>query len=98
MIGALPGPTPGLAPHERHRMYPDRTEPAPRTVGLSPKTIVGTVVAGLLGTLVAVLNLVQDDPALLGSLPAPLQTVLIVLVPPVLAGLAVYRASPGTVR
>jgi uncharacterized membrane protein len=77
----------------------DEIAPTPvETVGYSPKMLVATVMAGLLGIVVAVLNSVQEHPELLGSLPVPVQSALIALVPPVLAGIAAYRAGPGSVR
>lgn len=77
---------------------PDHAATKPETEGISPKAIVATVLAGLLGIVVSVLNLVQDNPTLLGSLPAAAQTVLLVLVPPVLAAIATYQAGPGAIR
>lgn len=77
---------------------PDHAAPALQTYGWAPKAIVATVLAGLVSTLIAVLNLVQADPALLGSLPPWAQTVLLALVPPALAALGTWSAGPGDVR
>ncbi len=70
------------------------TEPLPKLVtdGLSPKVLISTVLATLLGIAVAVLNHVQANPALIGSLPPWAQWVLLVSIPPLLVGLAGYQA------
>lgn len=81
-------PTPGV---------PDHAAPATRTVGLSPKAIASTVVAALVGVVVTVLNAVSDNPDLLGGLPVTVQSLILLLVPPVITWLAAYQASPGTV-
>lgn len=76
---------------------PDHAAPQPTTIGLSPKTITATLVTALLGIAAALLNLVQAQPGLLGSLPVWAQTVLIASVPPVLVAVTTYQARPGTV-
>lgn len=81
-------PTPGV---------PDHAAPATRTVGFSPKAIASTVVAALVGVVVTVLNAVQENPDLLGGLPVMVQSLILLLVPPVITWLAAYQASPGTV-
>jgi len=76
---------------------PNHAPPAKVTVGLSPKAIAGTTVAALVGVIVTVLNAVQDNPDLLGALPTWAQSLLLLLVPPVITWLATYQAPPGTV-
>jgi hypothetical protein len=76
---------------------PDRAAPAVRTVGLSPKTVWATAAGTLVGVVVAVLNAVQDNPSLLGGLPTWAQSLLLIIIPPLLTGLAGYQASPGDV-
>jgi hypothetical protein len=80
--------TPGVADH---------AAPKHETVGLSPKAIASTVVAALVGVLVTVLNAVSENPDLLGGLPVWLQSLILVLVPPLVTWLAAYQAPPGTV-
>lgn len=70
--------------------------PEPRTVGTSPKTVWAGVVALIIGVAIAVLNAVQDA-NLLGSLPVPLQVILLAAIPPILVALAAYQARPGVV-
>jgi len=81
-------PTPGV---------PDHAAPATETLGWSPKMIVATVMTTLLGIVVAILNALQADPDLFGDLPTELQSLLLVVIPPILTGIATYTASPGTV-
>lgn len=70
---------------------------AQKTVGASPKVIVTTIVSGLIGVLIAVLNAVSANSDLLGSLPPMVQGLILVLIPPVVTWLAGYQAPPGTV-
>jgi hypothetical protein len=81
-------PTPG---------YPDHAAPAVKTVGWSPKMVTATAVTTVIGIVVAILNALQADPALFGDLPTPVQSLLLVIIPPILAGFATYQASPGNV-
>lgn len=69
----------------------------PHTIGISPKAILPTVVAGLVSIVIAVLNGVQANPDLLGALPTWLQSLLLLVVPPVIVFLSAYAAKPGTV-
>jgi hypothetical protein len=64
---------------------------------IEKKTIVQTVVVALLSALISVLNAVQDNPALLGNIPTWAQTVILLVMPTVLAYLAGY-VTPTTVR
>lgn len=84
----MPDPTPG---------YPDHAAPTVQTVGVSPKMVAATVTTTVIGIVIAVLNALQADPSLLGGLPTVAQSLLLVLVPPLLAGLATYQAGPGNV-
>jgi hypothetical protein len=76
---------------------PDHAAAPVKTVGLSPKAIAGTTVAALVGVVVTILNAVQENPDLLGVLPTWAQSLILLLVPPVIVWLATYQASPGTV-
>lgn len=76
---------------------PDHAPPTAKTVGLSPKAIAGTTVAALVGVVVTILNAVQENPDLLGALPTWAQSLILLLVPPLIVWLATYQASPGTV-
>lgn len=84
----MPDPTPG---------FPDHAAPVARTEGVSPKMVAATVTTTVIGIVVAVLNALQSDPSLLGGLPTVVQSLLLVLIPPLLAGLATYQASPGNI-
>lgn len=75
----------------------DHAAPVPTTNGLSPKAVAATVVSGLVGIVVALLNGLQADPAMLGSLPTWAQSLVLLLVPPVITFLAAYQAKPGDV-
>lgn len=75
---------------------PDHAAPAVHTEGVSPKALASGVVGLLVGIAVAVLNAVQDA-NLLGGLPMTLQVLILAAIPPVLAFLASYQASPGNV-
>lgn len=81
-------PTPGV---------PDHAAPSVKTVGWSPKMVTATAVTTLIGIVVAILNALQADPSLFGDLPTPVQSLLLVVIPPILAGFATYQASPGAV-
>lgn len=81
-------PTPG---------YPDHAVPVVQTVGASPKMIAATAVSTLVGIVVAVLNALQANPNLFGTLPTAVQSLILVVVPPLLTGFAAYQASPGNV-
>jgi hypothetical protein len=81
-------PTPGFADH---------AAPSVQTVGWSPKMITATVMTTLLGIVVAILNALQADPDLFGDLPTELQSLLLVVIPPILTGIATYTAAPGNV-
>ena len=76
---------------------PDHAAPAVRTEGFSPKMVAATAATTLVGVVVALLNALQADPNLFGDLPTVWQSVILVVVPPVLAGFASYSASPGNV-
>jgi hypothetical protein len=75
----------------------ESTAPVVKTVGTSPKMIAATAVTTLVGIVVAILNALQADPNLFGELPVVWQSVILVVIPPLLAGFATYQASPGTV-
>ena len=67
------------------------------TVGTSPKTWAAGWAGLVLGAIVSVLNGVQADPSLVGSLPVWAQSLIIVVVTTLGAGGAAYAAGPGTV-
>lgn len=67
------------------------------TVGVSPKAVAATAVSTVLGIVLAVLNLLQEDPSLLGALPPVLQALILAAVPPLLVGFTTYRAAVGAV-
>lgn len=73
--------------------------PAPvvKTVGWSPKMVAATAVTTVIGIVVAILNALQADPSLFGDLPTPVQSLILVVIPPILAGFASYQASAGNV-
>jgi hypothetical protein len=81
-------PTPG---------FPDHAAPATKTVGWSPKMLAATATTTLVGIVVALLNALQADPSLFGDTPTWLQSLLLIVIPPLLAGFASYQASPGAV-
>ena len=76
---------------------PDHASPTTKTVGLSPKAIASTVVAALVGVVVTILNGVSENPDLLGGLPTWAQSLILLIIPPLLTWLAAYQAAPGTV-
>lgn len=76
---------------------PDHAAPTVKTVGWSPKMIAATAATTLVGVVVALLNALQADPSLFGDLPTWAQSLLLVVIPPVLAGFASYSAGPGEV-
>jgi uncharacterized RDD family membrane protein YckC len=76
---------------------PDHAAPAVKTEGVSPKAIAAGVVGALVGVIVTVLNAMQAQPDLLGSLPTFWQSAILLVIPPVVSFLAAYQASPGTV-
>lgn len=76
---------------------PDHAAPVPTTNGLSPKAVAATVVSGVVGIVVALLNGVQENPDMLGTLPTWAQSLILLLVPPVVTFLAAYQAKPGDV-
>lgn len=76
---------------------PDHASPTLKTVGLSPKNIAGTTLAALVGVVVTILNAVQENPDLLGTMPTWAQSLILLLVPPVIVWLGTYQAPPGTV-
>jgi hypothetical protein len=76
---------------------PDHAQPTMTTVGASPKMIAATAVSTLVGIVVALLNALQANPNLFGDLPTPVQSLILVVVPPLLTGFAAYTASPGSV-
>lgn len=84
----MPDPTPG---------YPGHAAPVVQTEGYSPKMIAATAVTTLVGIVVALLNALQANASLLGGLNPVLQFVILTAIPPLLAGLAAYQASPGNV-
>jgi hypothetical protein len=71
--------------------------PVVKTEGFSPKMIAATVVSALIGVVIATLNALQENPSLLGGLPLWAQSLALLLIPPVAAGLAAFQASPGSV-
>lgn len=81
-------PTPGV---------PDHATSTTQTIGWSPKMVAATAATTLVGIVVAILNALQENPSLFGALPTWLQSLLLVVIPPLLAGFASYQASPGTV-
>lgn len=82
--------TPGMPDHAA-------PEPVITTVGLSPKMVWSTAGTTLVMVVVAVLNAVQADPALLGGLPIWLQSLILIVIPPALVGFVGYQANPGGV-
>lgn len=68
------------------------------TQGLSPKMVWASVVTTIVGVVIALLNGLVANAALLGALDPVLQFIIITAVPPVLVGLAAYQAKPGDVR
>jgi hypothetical protein len=77
---------------------PSHIAPVVKTVGWSPKMVASTVVTTVIGIVVAILNALQADPSLFGDLPTPVQSLILVVIPPILAGFAAYQASPGNVE
>lgn len=61
------------------------------------KTAVGVLVTALIGFLIAVLNGVQDNPGMLGSLPVLLQGLILTVVPALVTFVAQYQ-TPTTIR
>lgn len=88
MVDPSLDPTPG---------EPGHAAPAVKTDGLSPKAIAAGVVGALVGVIVTVLNAMQADPSLLGSLPTFWQSAILLVIPPVVTFLAAYQAGPGAV-
>jgi hypothetical protein len=82
--------TPGVPDHAA-------PEPVVATVGLSPKMIWSTAGTTLVMVVVAVLNAVQTNPGLIGGLPLWAQSLILIVIPPVLVGFASYQAGPGDV-
>lgn len=76
---------------------PGHSVPVVKTEGFSPKMVAATVASALVGVVVAVLNALQENPTLLGGLPVWAQSLVLIVIPPLLAGLAAFQASPGTV-
>lgn len=75
----------------------DHAAAAPTTDGVSPKAIAAGVVGALVGVIVTVLNAMQADPDLLGSLPTFWQSAILLVIPPVVSFLAAFQARPGSV-
>jgi hypothetical protein len=69
----------------------------PHTIGISPKALWPTVAMGLVGIIISVLNGVQENPSMLGALPTWLQSLILLIVPPVIVFLSAYAAKPGPV-
>lgn len=69
------------------------------TVGASPKAVAATAVSTLLGIVLAVLNAVNspEGAQLLGSLPATVQALILVAIPPLVIGVSTYAAAVGRV-
>jgi hypothetical protein len=72
-------------------------QPPPPPAAVEAKVIASTAASLVIAAVVAVLNAVQTDHTLLGGLPVLVQTVLLVLVPPLLTFAAGYQA-PHTRR
>ncbi len=64
---------------------------------IEAKVLASAGAAAVIGVVIAVLNAVQNDPSLLGSLPTWLQSVILVAIPTVLTFLAGY-STPHTPR
>ena len=73
------------------------TSTSAETVGTSPKAVAATAVSTVLGVLFAVLTAVAGSPELLGGLHPTLQFLILAGLPPVLVGIATYRAEVGKV-
>lgn len=69
------------------------------TAGASPKAVLATAATTALSMILAVLNLVNtaEGAHLLGGLHPIAQTLLIVMVPPLVVGITTYRAAVGRV-
>jgi len=57
------------------------------------KVIASALASAGIGVAVAILNQVENDHALLGSVPAPLQSVILILLPPLASFLAGWSAK-----
>lgn len=68
-----------------------------RTVGYSPKMVASTAVTTVVGIVIALLNGLQANSAMLGDLPPWAQFVILLAIPPLLTGFSAYKASPGEV-
>ena len=76
---------------------PDHAAPPLKTDGVSPKMIAATAAATVIGVVVALLNSLQENPTLLGTMPTWLQALVLIVIPPVLAGITAFQAPPGNV-
>lgn len=83
------------SPGPDHAWEPPATPTVTETRGLSPKTILATVTTTVVGVLIAILNEVTTNAALLGGLPPTLQFIVLAAIPPILVGLSAYTAKPG---
>lgn len=63
-----------------------------------PKVVATTLGTTIVMVAVAILNAVQSSPGLLGSLPTPVQTVILVVIPSVLVFLAGYQTPSAPNR
>jgi len=88
-----PAPVPDAAPPAA---LPPALPPS-ATVGVSPKTTWTTVAAGVLGLVVAALNGLQQNPALIGFLPPWAQWGVLTLAPMLFVALAGYWAPAGDI-
>jgi hypothetical protein len=68
-----------------------------KTVGYSPKAIWTTVFSGALGTVLALLTLFQENPELMGPLPAPVQALILLVLPALGTWITGYYSKPGEV-
>lgn len=64
---------------------------------IESKVVASSWTAAGLGVLVAILNMVQDQPSLLGVLPVWAQSLLLAVLPPVLVFLAGYAKTSNRV-
>lgn len=60
------------------------------------KVVAASVVTLVVSVLIAILNAVAADSSMLGGLPAPLQVIVLVVIPPVLTWLGGYAKSSST--
>jgi hypothetical protein len=72
---------------------PQPPQTAPKNAPVQTKVKVATAVTFIVGVLIAVLNYLQANSSLLGSLPLWAQSLILVVIPPVLVGLSAYQTT-----